>query len=188
MAFYRTLLMAGVFLFFCQPLSAQIYRYTDENGIVHYTDNILNIPKAQRAGVPFDPGSAGADSPKSAETEKNPLPKQEEKTALPVLPVTEDAQPSDPQAQVIRIQNLKKSLDDEYAQLVRDQLSLAEEKKTLKNNTEVQAYNERAKQINARVDEYEKKRAQFEKEAAQFNLMIQERLGKIAPPPAAPQP
>lgn len=47
----RWTLVAGLALFFMPPrlsLSAEIFRWVDEKGIVHYTDNLHNIPEGLR--------------------------------------------------------------------------------------------------------------------------------------------
>lgn len=41
-----------VFLFFPTPSSAgEIFRWVDEDGVIHFTDNLHNIPEKSRAGI-----------------------------------------------------------------------------------------------------------------------------------------
>ena len=45
----RALLLAGLILTTAAAASAgQFYRYTDENGVLRYTDNLATVPPEQR--------------------------------------------------------------------------------------------------------------------------------------------
>jgi clan AA aspartic protease (TIGR02281 family) len=52
MRFYYALVVLAFPVFFCaSSLSADLFRWVDENGVVHFTDNLHNIPQKHRGST-----------------------------------------------------------------------------------------------------------------------------------------
>ena len=70
------------FLFFSAPLPAgEIFRWVDENGVVHFTDNLHNIPENNRAGserIKTPDRPPGLDLPEPLDKVSVPIQKQGE--------------------------------------------------------------------------------------------------------------
>jgi clan AA aspartic protease (TIGR02281 family) len=77
----RTTILAVVCVFYLEPAAlhaAEYYRWVDENGILHITDNLHNVPPNQRGGAKR---IEARETPRAAETEKAPPPR---KTSVPI--------------------------------------------------------------------------------------------------------
>lgn len=158
-------------------LPAQIYRYTDSSGTIHYTDNLMKVPESQRSRYPLsDSETPGQTNPPPGD-ERRLVPEKTGEVEGSVLPpdIPKDA---DPLVEMDRLQQMKLSMDQEYASLLKEQLSLAALKNSLSTSAEIDAYNQKVIEVNLRVDEYEKKRTTFETERDRFQRWIQDRMGK----------
>lgn len=77
----RTAILAAVCLFYLEPAAldaAEYYRWVDENGVLHITDNLHNVPPNQRGGAKR---IHAQEAPRAAEAEKAPPPR---KTSVPI--------------------------------------------------------------------------------------------------------
>jgi len=59
-----------ILLAFSVPASGQFYKYTDEDGVVRFTDDLSKIPKDQREDIPAYWESREAEREAATETEK----------------------------------------------------------------------------------------------------------------------
>ncbi len=172
---------------------AAMYRYKDASGVIRYTDNYSEIPASQRKGIPLQeediqpPAMPPSAVPAPANRPSAATSSQTETDQTPYQTNASDAMSDD--ARIDQLLKQKTALDAEVSQLTKESLALAVEKKTLANNDEVKAYNEKVEKLNARVVDYEKRRALFQKEAEVLDARLKQKMRPAPPAPAvSPQP
>ncbi len=140
---------------------AEFYRYTDENGVLHYTDNLVEVPVNQRKNV-----KQYKEEVEVLATEEK-LPGAEKATKNKSLPFQ-----GDPQAQTLL--KTKAKLDKEYAELTKEREKLESETGVFSTSEdfdkeEYGEYKERVARFNERKSDYEERVKVFEEIAGAFN-------------------
>jgi hypothetical protein len=145
-------------LFVAGSVYGSIYQYTDESGVVRFTDDLSLIPDDQREEVKI------TESVKNTYNPKEVVPK----SAAPVIETPADEIRSDAQ-----------ELDAIRAELHREYDSLMAEKEALgpappkKTKSGVKAdYNYKVTDLNRRIDDYQKRRSEFDEKVKTFNNQI----------------
>lgn len=149
--------------------SAEFYKYVDEQGNVHYTDDLSDVPAKERPKADrYDTSQGPPSPPEQGETKretegasKGPVAEGDESTAQPSL------------------RERGAELDAEYQLLMkeRDQLNTAaSEPMTPAARAELA---EKIKDFNKRMEDYEKRRIPFNEEAEAYNAGLKE--GTSAP-------
>jgi len=191
---YVLMLMIGLFLPM-HPVWAEMYRYHDTNGVVRFTDNLGDVPENQRPKASVDESISIPDKDSTTEQTssqtKTVEQSQNSSENLPGdldtdIPPTEEN--SNAPSRIDDLLKMKTALDTEYAQLMKESLSLSEERKNISGNNAVKAHNEKVIDLNARVEAYEKRRAAFQKEADTFDVSLKKRLAQPPQPLPAPSP
>jgi hypothetical protein len=188
------MLMIGFFLP-VHPVCAEMYRYQDISGVVRFTDNLSDVPENQRprasiyenTSAPAEPSAA--QEPSGRKETDDPSRKLSESLAGDLdtdIPPTEEN--SNAPSRIDELLKMKTALDAEYAQLMKESLSLSEERKTISGNNAVKAHNQKVIDLNARVEAYEKRRAAFQKEADAFDASLKKRLAQPPQPLQTPSP
>ena len=124
---------------------AEYYKWVDQDGVTHYTDDISKIPKEQRPGI---------DVYTSIETDEQKIPEQKESDK-----------------NIITLETLavkKQALNKEYNDFLKRREVLLEQKKSI---GEVK-YNKLAKKLNIAIQEYQKKFKAYEALVEQYNEQI----------------
>ncbi len=156
--------------FFPFQADAEFYRYTDENGVLRFTDNLQEVPADQRpelkkykeAEDDMTPAQRAAKRQREAEqTRKAQIERQQRKKVDSVEDIRIDS-PED-------FERVKTDLDDEYESLMRKKAALEEERTSLKTPEDVSAYQARVRQLNEEIRRFEDRRSRFIKKADQFN-------------------
>ena len=138
-------------------LRAEYYRYTDKTGVARYTDNLLDVPEAQRSNVKKYIG-------------KNTL----SEDAIPVIASPEDgtkkkSEQTNPdnskQLEFEFLNQQKAALDKEFDAIVKEKNALTQNKEKM----DIKDYNEEIRQFNERITAYEERRKAFQKAADAFN-------------------
>ena len=185
---YVLILMIGMILPM-YPVWAEMYRYQDANGVVRYTDNLANVPENQRPKASVDEVVSAPDKePIAAEQTSSRKETVEESQPLSDNPpggsdteISPIGENSNTQSRIDDFLKTKMALDAEYAQLMKESLSLAEERKTISGNNAVKAHNDKVADLNARVEGYEKRRTAFQKEAEAFDASLKNRIAQPQP-------
>jgi len=141
-----------ILFFFCSPLSAEYYQYKDKDGVVHFTDNLGDVPEEQRAEV-------------------NRYEEIEEKPNKKISKSNQDGDGKEIET-LLHLQALnreKEFLDKDYERLVTKKQRLKKEKASLATSVEVTAYQNKIKRLNQEIFEFEERRKKFEKKAKEFN-------------------
>ena len=111
---------------------AEVYRYTDEDGVQRVTDNLAQVPVDQREGI-----------------YENTEPAQ-------VIP------PQDLTVEAESLLKTKAELDQEYSALLKEREALESEPDTPLTNEEFEAYKDRIDRFNERRAAYEQRLKEFQ--------------------------
>ena len=152
-----------VIIFMYTPVLGEFYRYTDESGNVKYTDDLGQVPEEQRPNAKTYIESKGI---------------PEEKTDNSVIVEEEPVQSSRQEMDLIKngLDKEKLELEKEYEAMMKAQKALSEEKKTAKTRIQIQKHNKKALKFNETVAAYEKKKKALDDEIRKFNAKIKQDL------------
>ena len=190
------LLLTGVLL--AAPVSAKIFKYIDDNGVVHYTDTMSTIPpeyrqqiqqyreaKNTKSSQETDAADQGQ-TPAPAASEKNrdadmpPAAENTEKaekaqTEAIEIPKTEETAEQRKQLEQKRKQLQKKQqkLDNHYQSLLEERKQLRQRQDKLESPDEINAHNQKVDQLNQKIESYRQKRQSLESDVKAFNDMLQ---------------
>ena len=153
--------------------SAEYYKYVDENGVLHFTDNLLEIPEAQREKIQKfkeikapPPASVPADSGTGMVEAGNPV---KNKTAAPSV---KEALPADDTATLSKLQDLNREkavLDQEYELLVRKKQALREERQKVSGKEAAADYGKKISALNDEIRSFEERRQVYLEKVKAFN-------------------
>lgn len=173
MNYIKYLILIG-FLLFSVNASADFYKYVDENGNVRFTDDINEVPEAQRSKIQS-----------YIESQSKEVPEQKE--ALENQAETEETAPSEQQANFPdlsederesledvrnRLDQMKTEIDQDYEALKGEKKQLAEEKKQAKTREQIIEYNKKVDDLNKRAEAYVKKGKEYEAGVDAYNERI----------------
>jgi chromosome segregation ATPase len=176
---FRILLIALALILFSPVASAEIYKYHDEQGNIHFTDDYNKVPVDQRKDIKgykeiiseetdeVIPETAGQGT---EETEEEP---QEEEAQNPTNKTAKSAK-YDFETKIKEFDQRKDELALEYESLMQQNSALAQEKKKAKNAADIKGYNEREVDLNKRLKEHDSKRKQLFSEVEDYNTKVNE--------------
>lgn len=143
----RCFLWTFVILLLLVPMSsnAEFYKYRDENGVVRYTDNPLEIPKDQQGNV-------------EAYREIKTLEEAGEAAEVESIDDIEK-----------KLRAQKAILDKEYKGLVAERQQLEEEAKIDRTSAAYDVFEKKIADFNLRLQQYEEKRILFKEKADAYN-------------------
>lgn len=131
---------------------AEIYKYRDENGVIRYTDNIVEVPKEQQQRV------------KAYQEIKAP----EAAVEAPRIENMEDV------AQ--KLQQEKEELRKEFEALESERVQLEAQGKIARLPAENELFEQKIIDYNARLQQYEQKRIRFKEKVDAYNAVIDARF------------
>jgi chromosome segregation ATPase len=159
------------FLMFSVSSAAEFYKYVDEEGNIHFTDDINEVPAAQRAKIHSYIESVSEAPPEQEATQENQAEQTESEQQASVLDIVDDEEESLEDAKK-RIDALKEELDQEYEALKKERNQLAEERQQAKTNQQILKYNKKVDRLNKRAKTYEKKGNDYEARGAAYRARV----------------
>ncbi|WP_169728917.1 DUF4124 domain-containing protein [Desulfatirhabdium butyrativorans] len=163
---------------------AQIYRYVDPSGTVRFTDNLQDVPEAQRKGataIPEEQPSTTPPSPKQSRPIQSDSAAPDKVQAKPAGGA--DNAPASFVEQAERLKKEQSEMDQEYIELVREQAALADQRSKVRDSESMTRYNEQVDSLNQKTDQYEKRRQALQQKMDAFNERLREHLDTTAAPP-----
>lgn len=155
-------------IFFCLTLSvsvptprAEIYRYTDENGITRFTDDLNTVPVDQR--MKADEYAELQSALPAPETPEAPKPSE------PIPPVETEA---DIIAASRRLNTTRNSLEEERIRLIKIQQSLHQAGGTTTSKAQAKQHMDRVAQFKKEARAYEELRQSYERDLSRYNLQV----------------
>ena len=157
-----------IIIFFSTTVSAEFYKYVDENGNTHFTDDINKVPVDQRKGLKGykEPERESIDDT----TEKNTV--EEKKETKP----TDDDESLEKFHE--RLNNSRLELVKENEEIKKEREQITEDGKNAKTNAAVSKTNKRVKNLNKRQEEYNKKYETYEIERKEYMEKLEEAEAK----------
>ncbi|MDM8556041.1 DUF4124 domain-containing protein [Desulfococcaceae bacterium HSG7] len=144
---------------------AKLYQYKDSNGVLHYTDNLHEVPEEQRPNVVIIKEADDALTPlqrykkrQKEEAARLKAEKRPNKTA-PEKKAYSSKQRS-------QLEKKKAALEQERTALVKEQQALFKFNIKLADEVEIKAHKRKVVKLNKRIRAYENKRQLFELKVA----------------------
>jgi hypothetical protein len=176
-----------IFLLLAAPVTAQFYRYIDQNGNLRFTDDLNKVPADQRATI-RGYHEAGKDpalsSPETApEPAKPPAAKAglNEDQTKNILSTREDGTVFNEELRR-RIDKMIEQLEAEYLALTKGKDALARSRDSMKSREELAAYNKSVDAFNQRAENYEKMSSKLKKLVDEYNALVLEKNTKSKKP------
>ena len=158
--------------------SAEYYKYRDQNGVLRYTDNLADIPKDQRPKTETRSSTEDylpAQEPDEAKPEDKKAQEFNKKMEEQRQAISHDMQSG---SAGVNLQRIKNSLDQEYAELMKEKEELLKFRGKIKTVSEGRDYSERVTALNKKNADFEARRQAFQKEAEAFNEKTKSADGK----------
>lgn len=171
---YLSMLVLIGFLLFSSNSAAEFYKYVDANGDTRFTDDINQVPQAQRSKIRSYIESQSeelADPPDQNVTPEN------QKAAEPLVNLLDESDESDEEslkAAKKRIDEIKQEMDKEYEALMKEKEQLAEERQQAETKAHIAEYNKKVDNMNKRVAVYEQKGKDYKAQVEKYNARIAE--------------
>jgi hypothetical protein len=166
-----------IFLLLAGPVTAQFYRYTDQNGNLRFTDDLNKVPAEQRATIRG-----------YRELGKDPAPSSPETAPEPAKPPAAKAEPNKSQTNNVpstgadgavsneelrrRIDKMIEQLEAEYLALTKGKDALARSRDSMKTREELAAYNKSVDAFNQRAENYESMSSQLKILVDEYNALL----------------
>ncbi|MFZ0243672.1 MAG: DUF4124 domain-containing protein [Desulfobacterales bacterium] len=164
--------------------SAEFYKYLDEQGNVHFTDDYNQVPPDQRKQVKGYEEVQPLDTATAAQVKIDPAaaPVPEEPSAGETAG---EAAPNDFDRQLKSLDQRKAELAAEYETLMQENTHLNDIKKSVKNRTDADQYNESVRKLNTKLQEHDRQRKEFFSDVEAYNARVgQENLARKKSKPA----
>ena len=161
------LFICMIIIFFSTTVSAEFYKYVDENGNTCFTDDFNKVPEDQRAGLKGYEESESSDTnvvEKKAVKEKKI---QEDSENIKTLEKFHD-----------RLINTRLQLVKEHEEIKKEREQNIEDRKNAETTEDAWKINERIKKLNKRQEELKKKFEAFEAEKKEYNKKLEEAEAK----------
>ncbi len=157
----KGIIVLSICLLFSVSAWSEYYRYKDENGVVHFTDNLNDVPVDQRVDDNrFKEIKSAPAVIDTQESDKSDLDRKEEKQLKKETEALSEINDLNRERQV---------LEAEYEKLVRKKQVLRKEKKSVTTSDNISDYREKLTALNKEIKAFEKRRSEFEAKVNLFN-------------------
>jgi len=157
------------------PAAAEFYKYRDAQGNVHFTDDLSQVPEAQRPKAESYIDYRGVPQEQPASSKEEAAPAAGESSPKDSL-----QQGMDLEAARVRLTEIKANLDKAYYALVGEKKNLEEEKPQIRNQAQLNDYNDKVTKLNEKMAAYEERRKTYDVELKAYNARVQRLLEQPA--------
>jgi hypothetical protein len=175
------------FLLLAAPVTAQFYRYTDQNGNLRFTDDLNKVPAEQRESIREYRGSATGSATFSRESGTE-IEASQRAGAQPNENQVFGSLATAPAATVslkelrTQIEKMKEQAEAEYLALVNEKEILAKQWNSRMTQEDLAAYNNSVDEFNQRAINYERMSSALSEMADEFNAIVLEKNIKYQRP------
>ena len=165
---FKYLLLILITIGLSTPVFGEFYQYTDQSGVLRFTDDLTQVPEDQRSKVkkylePDDSLTSEQRAQKALQTrQESALQDNVEILGREYL------------AEFERLDKKKAVLDQRYNDLAKEKNALLKVKEEISSDAELKAYNEKISSLNKRITAFEAEREVFSKEVDAFNARFAE--------------
>ena len=156
-----------IIIFFSTTVSAEFYKYVDENGNTCFTDDFNKVPEDQRAGLKWyeesESDSDTATVEKKAVKDKKEIKAQDDNENQKTLGKFYD-----------RLNNTRLQLVKENEEIEKEREQIIEDRKNAETSEDAGKVKERIKNLNKRQEELKKKYEAFEAERKEYSKKLEE--------------
>lgn len=167
----RNLLLAGVVVWLATPVFGEYYQYTDQNGVLRFTDDLSGVPPDQRPGVKTY--ESALSNPVQGETGGN---QKKDDASGSVTPPEDNAKYSAGtwQEEIFlkkeELNRIQADLNKNYASLQKERTRLqAAAPKKGAPSEETDAYRQKVAALNVKIVQYEEQLSEYTKKVEKFN-------------------
>lgn len=146
---------------------AEIYEYKDENGVLHYTDNLNEVPEDQRAQIKRHKEAEDFLTPAQLQKKRQLENAKRRKSSVEAgksrprkAPKTLTSQ------QKRRLEKIKRELEQTRIALVQEQQALLKFNTKLADDNRLRSHRRQVMNLNKRIQAYEQERQAFERRLA----------------------
>jgi hypothetical protein len=162
------------FLLFSMNAFAEFYKYVDENGDTRFTDDINEVPEAQRSKINSYVESQSKEVPEQQEAVEN---QAEPEETVPDEQQANFPDDSEDEAESLsdtkqRLDQMREELEEEFEALTTAKEKLAKEKDKAITREQIIEYNKKIDALNARVKAYDEKGKAYEAVVDAYNQRI----------------
>ena len=150
--------------------SAEFYKYYDEKGNVHFTDDYNKVPASQRQNVEeYREHRSSNDESKATDTIT-----ENENMTVDRATAEKDKRGKkvDFGGELKLLDQRKAELAREYETLMQENAQLAAVKKSVKTKADADSYNERVRKLNESLKEHDRKRKEFFSDVEDYNTKV----------------
>jgi hypothetical protein len=151
---------------------AQLYRYTDQNGVRHFTDNLADVPENQQLKV--QSYSEGVKNSKSDDRTQKAV-KHHKRQGSPAakdkrnqITIDEDHDLTLPE----RLRRVKAELDKEHSEIMKQRQGLSKGREMLTTQTESKGYKEKEVQFNKHIVDFDKRQKLYQEKVEAYNKEV----------------
>ena len=153
----RILILLAVLSLVPIPVGAEYYKYRDTNGVLRFTDNLLDVPEDQRANIQaYQEVVTPEQKPEASDVE-------DEEAAL-----------KDRNSRIEQLHNERESLEQSFKDLEEERESLLASPPTPQDQEAYQSHRKRIEAFNEKIKAYEEKRKGFQAKIDAFNNDLQQ--------------
>ena len=164
----RLFLFVFFLLAFSAPLSAEYYRYVDNQGVVYFTDNLAEVPTDQRSQ---ENSFNEIKSVQNSDDTKKMISAQTDQPGKEASASNQD--PSEGEvnnlSQIQLLNKEKETLDQTYESLVRRKQALKKEEASAGTSKTKKIVQDKVNTLNQEIQDFEKLRKAFVIRAKAFN-------------------
>jgi chromosome segregation ATPase len=151
-----------VIILFSTTVSAEFYKYVDENGNTHFTDDFNKVPEDQRAGLKgYEESDSDTDTIEKKAVKENEV--QDDNKNQKDLEKFHD-----------RLNNTRLQLVKEHEEIKKDREQTIEDRKNAKDQKDVWEINKKINELNEKQEVLKKKFEAFEAEKKEYNKKLEE--------------
>ena len=150
-----------IIIFFVTTVSAEFYKYVDENGNIHFTDDFNKVPEDQRAGLKeYEESESDTDTVEQEAVKEKKA--QDNNETIEELDKFHD-----------RLNNTRLQLLKEHEEIKKEREQNIEDRKNAQTSEDAWKVNERIKRLNKKQEELKKKFEAFEAENKEYNKKLE---------------
>jgi Domain of unknown function (DUF4124) len=148
----RTLIVLAVLSLIPIPVCAEFYKYKDANGVLRFTDNLLDVPRDQREKI------QAYKEVVTPETKPELTDEEIEESAL-----------NNKNSLIEQLNRERETLEQSYKDLGAERTALLKSPPSPQDQAAYEAHRQRIEAFNAKIKSYEEQRKLFQAKVDAFN-------------------